>query len=180
MNRAFAVLGVALAVAGMGGAHPALATIKYGPIQLSGSVDSQTLIRTISLDQYQFVQNRNTALLRLDYDWLENGKFVDRYQVPGVSRSKLYVLYRGVYDTFWGAGTGGRQRGVSREDDLIGGPISGNQIGKDCTTPDCICTTPGCSTTRQGLYTSLSSEGRNALAFENTLREAYIDLSLAD
>lgn len=179
-RRGFAALAVAMVLVGMGGAHPALATIKYGPIQLSGSVDSQTLIRTISLDQYQFVQNRNTALLRLDYDWLQNGKLIDRYEIPGVSRSKLYVLYRGVYDSFWGAGTGGRQRGVSREDDLIGGPISGNQIGKDCTTPDCICTTPGCNTIRQGLYTSLSSEGRNALAFESNLREVYIDFSLSE
>ncbi|MBX3028004.1 hypothetical protein KF840_24210 [bacterium] len=180
MSRAFAVLGVALVLGGMGGAHPARATIKYGPIQLSGSVDSQTLVRTISVDQYQFIQNRNTALLRLDYDWLEKGKLIDRYEIPGVSRSKLYLLYRGVYDSFWGAGTGGRQRGVSREDDLIGGPISGNKIGQACTTPDCICTTPGCNTLRKGIYSSLNSEQRNALAWESTLREAYIDLSLAD
>lgn len=169
---------VALALLGAGGARPALATIKYGPIQISGSADSQTLIRTISVDQYQFIQNRNTALLRLDYDWLQDGKFIDRYEIPGVKRSKLYLLYRGVYDSFWGAGTGGRQRGVSREDDLVGGPISGNKIGQACTTPDCICTTPLCSTLRNGIYSRLNSEGRNALAFESTLREAYIDFSL--
>ncbi|MFN8640647.1 MAG: DUF1302 family protein [Candidatus Binatia bacterium] len=173
-----AVPTVVAVLLGAAGVRPARATLKYGPVQLSGSVDSQTLIRTISIDQYQFIQNRNTALLRLDYDWLQSGKFIDRYQVPGVKSSKLYILYRGVYDSFWGAGTGGRQRGVSREDDLIGGPISGNKIGQACTTPDCICTTPGCNTLRQGLYTSLSSDGRNSLAFENSLREAYIDFSL--
>ena len=180
MRRVVAGSIIALALLGVRGTPPALATIKYGPIELSGSADSQTLIRTISIDQYQFIQNRNTALLRLDYDWLQNGKFIDRYQIPGVSRSKLYLLYRGVYDSFWGAGTGGRQRGISREDDLVGGPISGNKIGQACTTPDCICTTPGCNTLRNGIYSSLNSEGRDALAFESTLREAYIDLSLAD
>ncbi|HSP99526.1 MAG TPA: DUF1302 family protein [Candidatus Dormibacteraeota bacterium] len=180
VRRAFAASTIALVLLGLNGGRPALATLKYGPIELSGSVDSQTLIRTISIDQYQFIQNRNTALLRLDYDWLEKGKLVDRFEVPGVARSKLYVLYRGVYDSFWGAGTGGRQRGISREDDLIGGPISGNKIGQACTTPDCICTTPGCNTLKNGIYSSLNSEGRDALAFESTLREAYIDLTLAD
>jgi hypothetical protein len=174
------VLAVGGAWLGVTGALPAHATLRYGPVEVSGSVDSQTLIRTISLDEYQFVQNRNTALLRLDYNWLQDGKFIDRYQVPGVKRSKLYILYRGVYDSFWGAGPGGRQRGATRDDDLVGGPISGNRIGQDCTTPDCICTTPGCSTLRNGIYSSLSSEGREALAFENTLREAYIDLALTE
>lgn len=175
-----AVPAVALVVFGLVHARPAHATLKYGPIELSGSVDSQTLIRTISIDEYQFVQNRNTALIRLDYDWLRDGKFIDRYQIPGVKRSKFYMLYRGVYDSFWGAGAGGRQRGVSRQDDLIGGPISGNRVGQDCTTPDCICTTPGCSTLRDGIYSSLDSSGRNALAFENTLREVYIDFTLTE
>jgi hypothetical protein len=163
---------------GLAGAPPAQATLRYGPVELSGSIDSQTLIRAISIDKYQFVQNRNTALLRLDYNWLQDGKFIDRYQVPGIKRSKLYILYRGVYDSFWGAGAGGRQRGLTRQDDLIGGPISGPRIGHSCTTPDCICDTPGCDTLVNGIYTNLSSEGRDALAWENTLREAYIDLSL--
>ena len=83
-----AVPAVALVVFGLVHARPAHATLKYGPIELSGSVDSQTLIRTISIDEYQFVQNRNTALIRLDYDWLRDGKFIDRYQIPGVKRSK--------------------------------------------------------------------------------------------
>jgi hypothetical protein len=180
MRWGFAAPTIGLVLLGLSGARPALATLKYGPIELSGSVDSQTLVRTISIDEYQFIQNRNTALLRLDYNWLENGRMVDRFDVPGVKSSKLYLLYRGVYDSFWGAGTAGRQRGVSRQDDLIGGPISGNKIGQACTTPDCICTTPGCNTLRNGIYSSLNSEGRNALAFENTLREAYVDISMAD
>ncbi len=91
------------------------------------------------------------------------------------------MLYRGVYDSFWGIGTGGRQqrrdrvRRSGRRADLR------QQIGQACTTPDCICTTPGCSSLRERhLLQPHHSEGRNSLAWENTLREAYIDLALAD
>lgn len=172
-----AALALAVVVAGI---PPAYATLKYGPVELSGSVDSQTLLRASNIDNWQFIQNRNTALLRLDYDWLQNGKLIDRFEVPGVKRSKLYVLYRGVYDSFWDIGPGGRQKGITKDDDIVGGPISGNQIGRTCTTPDCICTTPNCSTLRNGIYTSISRGDRDSLMFESALREVYIDFSLAD
>ncbi len=160
----------------------ARATLDYGPLQLSGSVDSQTLLRVSEIDQWQFVQNRNTALLRLDYRWFQNGKLVDRFDIPFVKRSQLYILYRGVYDSFWGIAPGGRQKGVTSLDDKIGGPITGPVIGKSCTTPACVCppTDPGCSTLIRGIYSSIGSEGRTSNAFENTLREAYVDLTLAD
>lgn len=174
-----AVATMALALVG-GWAGPIEATLKYGPVELSGSVDSQTLMRTSNIDNWQFIQNRNTALLRLDYDWLQKGKLVDRFEVPGIKRSKLYVLYRGVYDSFWDIGPGGRQKGITKDDDIVGGPISGNLVGQQCTTPDCICTTPNCDARRDGIYTRISRQGRDALMFENTLREAYIDFSLAD
>src|SRR5512143_1627926 len=134
-------------------AAPVHATLRYGPIELSGSVDSQTLMRSTEIDQWQFVQNRNTALIRLDYEWLQKGKLVERFDVPYIKRSTLYVLYRGVYDSFWDIGPGGRQTGVSVYDDMVGGPIVGNAIGSqrvpnpgggtsscDATTdPSCIC-----------------------------------------
>jgi hypothetical protein len=160
------------------GVPRAWATLKYGPIELSGSVDSQTLIRTSQIDEWQFIQNRNTALARLDYDWLQNGKLVERFDTPFLKRSKLYLLYRGVYDSFWGIAPGGAQKGVTQYDDLVGGPIIGNQIGKTTTNPD-ICT--GFSPCPvPGIYSRIQSEGRNAQAYENTLREAYIDFTLAD
>jgi hypothetical protein len=158
-------------------APPAHATLKYGPIQLSGSVDSQSLFRSNQIDEWQFIQNRNTALFRLDYDWLENGKLVDRYDVPFIKRSNLYILYRGVYDSFWGIAPGGRQKGVTKFDDIVGGPIIGNRIGSTTTTCKPGDPVP-CS--KPGIYSRIQSEGRNALAYENTLREAYIDLALAD
>ncbi|HSQ01160.1 MAG TPA: DUF1302 family protein [Candidatus Dormibacteraeota bacterium] len=174
-------------------AAPVHATLRYGPIELSGSVDSQTLMRSTEIDQWQFVQNRNTALIRLDYEWLQKGKLVERFDVPYVKRSKLYMLYRGVYDSFWDIGPGGRQTGVSVYDDLVGGPIVGNSIGSqrvpnagggtsscDATTdPSCICPV-GQNCSRSGLYARISRQGRDALKFENTLREAYVDLDFAE
>jgi Protein of unknown function (DUF1302) len=160
---------------------PVRATLKYGPIQLSGSVDSQTLGRANEIDEWQFIQNRNTALLRLDYEWFQNGKLIDRLEIPFVKRSNLYVLYRGVYDSFWGIAPGGAQKGVTRYDDRVGGPINGPVVGESCRTADCICppNDPNC-TLQHGVYSRLNSEARTSLAFENTLREAYIDLALTD
>ena len=79
--------GTSAAAAGLAGCAgagraPARATLKYGPIELSGSVDSQTLGRANEIDEWQFIQNRNTALLRLDYEWFQNGKFIDRLERP--------------------------------------------------------------------------------------------------
>ncbi|MGD9764878.1 MAG: DUF1302 family protein [Candidatus Binatia bacterium] len=181
-SRAVQRIGLSFAVAFwmLGAVGLASATMKYGPIELSGSVDTQTLMRTSSIDNWQFVQNRNTALIRLDYEWLQKGKFVDRFDVPFIKRSKLYILYRGVYDSFWDIGPGGRQKGVTPNDDYVGGPIVGNRIGRECTTPQCVCATPGCTTLRPGLYTSLSESARDDLKYENRLREAYIDIDLSD
>jgi hypothetical protein len=164
-------------MAGLALAPPAHATLKYGPIELSGSVDSQNLFRTTQIDEWQFIQNRNTALIRLDYNWLQHGKFVDRYNLPFIKESKLYLLYRGTYDGFWGIAPGGRQKGVTVYDDMVGGPIIGNTYG--ATTTNCPAGGPNPCPVR-GLYSSLNSEGRNSLAWTNTLREAYVDLSLAD
>lgn len=177
-RRSRAVVAAAL-VLGAVALRPAAATLTYGPVEVSGSLDSQTLMRASAIDEWQFVQNRNTALLRLDVDWLQNGRLLDRLTVPGVKRSQLYLLYRGVYDSFWDVAPGGRQRGITRDDDLVGGPVSGNLVGRQCTTPQCLCPAPPCDTRRDGLYTSISRGDRDALRFESSLREAYIDLSLS-
>src|SRR6185369_6290169 len=83
-----------------------------------------------------------------------------------IKRSKLYLLYRGVYDSFWDIAPGGRQKGVSAYDDMIGGPISGHDIGETAPCP------------KQGLYTRTNKTARDGFKFENRLREAYIDLAL--
>jgi hypothetical protein len=163
--------------------RPAGASMKYGAIELSGSVDSQNLFRASEIDEWQFIQNRNTALFRLDFDWLQNGKLIDRFETPWIKRSKLYVLYRGTYDSFWGIAPGGRQKGVTTLDDKVGGPIQGHPIGNTSHNDNLSA---GCTVRGQqgcpesGLYTRTDGAARDALAFTNTLREAYIDFALAD
>jgi hypothetical protein len=176
-----ATLTASLAFAPLAGA-----TIKYGPIELSGSIDSQNLFRASEIDKWAFVQDRNTALLRLDYDWLEGGKFIDRYNIGFIKSSKLYLLGRFVYDGFWTIAPGGRQVGVTTDDDMVGGPIIGNQYGiqevngRACNpVTDPSCRSPNAKALN-GLYSSITSSGREDKAWDNTLREAYIDLSLRD
>jgi len=176
-------------IAGVVPVCPASATFRYGPVELSGSVDSQNLFRASEIDEWQFIQNRNTALFRLDYEWFQNGKMIDRWDMPWIKRSKLYMLYRGTYDGFWGIAPGGRQKGVTVYDDKIGGPIQGNDIG---TTSNNNNPSVGCTVQRNsrgevvrpcpksGLYTRTNQDARDALAFTNTLREAYIDFALRD
>jgi hypothetical protein len=102
-------LGILLYVLGLALIPSVRATMKYGPIELSGSVDSQSLFRSTEIDQWQWIQNRNTALIRLDYDWFQNGKLVDRLEVPFIKRSKLYVT-----TTTWSAGRSPATRSAIR------------------------------------------------------------------
>src|SRR6185369_6199471 len=176
-------LGILLYLLGIALAPTTHATMKYGPLELSGSVDSQSLFRSAEIDDWQWVQNRNTALIRVDYDWFQDGNFVDRLQVPFIKRSKLYLLYRVVYDSFWDIAPGGRQKGVSAYDDMIGGPISGHDIGETAPAgrfpPGSLCpdgATAPCP--KQGLYTRTNRTARDGFKFENRMREAYIDLAL--
>lgn len=152
--------------------HPADATIEYKGIELSGNYNTQTLIRTNG-ENYQFAQNRNTIIGRIDWEWLKNGKFLERFDVPFIKRSKLFLIYRPVFDSFYAIAPGGRQRGLTRYDDLVGGPISGNQIGA-------VTNTPGGPELLDGLYTRLNTHARRSLRFENHLREIYVDLKLKD
>ena len=59
-GRRFATLGWVL-VLGSWLAIPdlAVATQKFGPIELSGNLQSQNLIRTPDASTYQYIQNRN-------------------------------------------------------------------------------------------------------------------------
>ena len=81
--------------------RPSTATQRFGPFELSGNLQSQNLVRHPEYDKYEYIQNRNTARIRLDYDWLEGGKFMSRYSIPFIRDSKLFVLYRGVYDSVY-------------------------------------------------------------------------------
>lgn len=114
---------------------------------LSGNLESQTLIRHAEVDDFQFIQNRNTVRLRADWDWLEKGSLLGLVEVPFLKEWKTVLLYRGVYDSVYDIKPGDRQHGQERVDDLVGGRIS-----------------------------DFSSSRLNDLKFENDLREAYVDL----
>jgi hypothetical protein len=149
--------------------RPARAGQKFGPLELSGNVESQNLIRNASIDKLQFIQNRNTVRLRVDYDWLQKGRLIDRFDLPFIERSKLYILYRGVYDGYYDIAPTDLVHGQTRFDDLVGGPIAGNNPGQLDANKHLL----------PGSYSRYTANTRSGIKFENTLREAYIDLKLA-
>src|SRR5205807_2698319 len=80
---------------------PARATQKFGPIQLSGNLQTMDIVRTPDQNTYEFIMNRNVAHIRLDYDWLQAGKFYNKYDIPFIDTSHLSVIWRGVYDSIY-------------------------------------------------------------------------------
>jgi Protein of unknown function (DUF1302) len=134
------------------GASSALATQKYGPLEISGNIQAQNLIRHPDVDTYQFIQQRNTMRIRVDWDWLEKGKLIDRFELPWIKSSKLFLLYRGVYDSVYD------YTPTFREHDFRGRE-------------------PGPGSLRT--LSDLSRGARDALKFESQLREAYVDLKLS-
>ena len=140
------------------GASAASALPAFGPLQVTGNVQSQTLIRDPDIDKFQFIQNRNTLRVRLDYEWLKNGKLADRVNLPWVRSSHLFLLYRGVYDSVYDFAPGDNLH------DILGQPLN---LKCDAQHP--------CS------LADLSGRRRNQLKFpENELREAYVDVDLRD
>ncbi len=142
------------------GVSAAKALPPYGPLQITGSVQSQTLIRDPDIDEYQFIQNRNTLRLRLDYEWLHDGQWLDTFSVPWVRTSHLFLLYRGVYDSAYDIAPGGNLRGI------FDTPVL-NPLGSTPNVPN-------------SSLADIPSATRNGLKFEDRLREAYIDLDLRD
>jgi hypothetical protein len=162
---------------------PAYATLKYGQVEFSGSFATQNLVRVGDIDELMYVQNRNTAYLRMDYEWFKNGKLVELLEIPFIKQSKFFLLYRGVYDGVYDLGPGGDQRGVHKFDDRIGGPIEGNAIGtiRQGCDPDAAAAAGNPSAClRQGGYSSLEGGRREDIKRENKLREVYVDFSLRD
>jgi len=131
----------------------ASATMKYGPLELSGNLQSQNIIRNPDIDEYHFVQQRNTFRARVDWNWVEKGKWIDRIDLPFIESSKFFLLYRGVYDSIYD------YTPTFRERDFRGRK-------------------PGRAAQRD--LNDLSKGARDALKFENSLREAYADIKLAD
>ena len=141
---------VTLLLLGSGVAH---ATMKYGPLELSGNLQSQNIVRNPDIDEFHFIQQRNTMRFRVDWDWFEKGKLMERFELPFLKSSKLFLLYRGVYDSIYDI------QPTLRERDFRGRKPS--RIGKRDLG-------------------DLDNETRDALKFENVLRELYVDLKFKD
>jgi len=140
-----------LAAVALLGSVQAQATQKFGPLELSGNLQSQNIVRHPDIDEYHFIQQRNTFRARVDWDWLQRGKLGDRFELPFIESSKLLLLYRGVYDSIYS------YTPTFRERDFRGRK-------------------PGRAAERD--LGDLSNGALRSLEFENQLREAYVDLKL--
>src|SRR5437867_661066 len=142
----------------------AVATQKFGPVQLSGNLQTQNLVRHPDQSTYEFIQNRNTAHIHLDYDWLQGGVFYNKYNIPFIESSHLTVIWRGVYDSIYDT-----TPGFIEKEDIHGKAYDGGihtvfqyaqRIGR----------------ARFLRLSSLTHGERQALKFDNQLREAYADI----
>ena len=159
------------------GARFASATQRLGPLELSGNLQSQNLIRHPDVSRYQLVQNRNTLHVHFDYDWMRGGKFIDRYYLPFIETSKLFIIYRGVYDSIYDTTPDtlskldikGRAYEVAgqRVDIFDYARQAGDAFGNK-----------GAKATKWLKLSSLTNGQSDALKFDNQLREAYIDLKM--
>ena len=181
-RRLWSMMVSGLVAASLGVPPQAGATLRFGNLQISGNLQSQNLVRTPDASTWQFIQNRNTARLRLDYDWFEGGKLIEKYSIPFIERSSLSLLWRGVYDSiysftpdvlpredihgkdypFFNPQTGQLDRLTFYDYAFQAGvPVSG---GRRLLTRDNVN------------LQSLGEEGLDTLRFENQLRELFIDL----
>jgi len=164
-GRRFVFLGIVLLLwSWLSGPQRAAATQKFGPIEISGNLQSQNLIRHPDKNTYQYIQNRNVARLRFEYSWLEAGKLMANYDIPFIQSSKVFVQWRGVYDSVYDT-----TPGFAPDEDIHGHAYSGGTI-RDLVKE---------SGNRHFLQLDGIPRGeRDAYKFENTLREAYIDVKL--
>lgn len=134
----------------VGLARPVEATLDYGSLGISGSLESQNLFRMRRPGKFNPIQQRNTLRLGVELGLVKSGKLPaelshTQVQVPWIRRANLLLLYRGVYDSVYDWAPGGNLY------DITGNPVGG--------------------------LSDLSSETRKNLRFpDNDLREAYIDL----
>jgi hypothetical protein len=140
-----------VAVVLIGVAGRAEATQKFGPLELSGNLQSQQLIRHPDINSYELIQQRNTMRVRVEWEWMKHGGlWFDRFDLSEwVDHSNLFLLYRGVYDSVYDTTPGGRTHRT----------FQGEKVDK-----------------RFDEIGDFSKGARNALRFENVLREAYVDI----
>ncbi|MGH7803724.1 MAG: hypothetical protein ACREQJ_05205, partial [Candidatus Binatia bacterium] len=102
MARFAAVARLALAATFVAG--NAWATIRYGPVQISGNIESQQLFRLDkskdeTFQAFNLVQQRNTFRIQYEHELVQNGKFLDSLELPFVKSASAFLYYRFVYDS---------------------------------------------------------------------------------
>jgi len=147
---------------------PAAATQKFGPLQLSGNIQSENLVRHPNQTTFEYIMNRNSIHIQLDYDWLQGGKFYNKYDIPFIESSHLFLKWRGVYDSIYDIAPGF----IEKED------IHGHAyLGGKATIFEALKQFGGkFGGTKLLQISSLSDGERDALRFDNQLREAYADI----
>src|SRR5437868_2544033 len=146
-------LAIALAACASFGARHAAATLRYGPIQISGNLESQQLLRVDDstssiLDAADLVQQRNVFRFQYEHELVKRGQLFETIELPGIKQAGLFAYYRFVYDSIY---------------DIAPGPFLRGGDGSK-----------GGSFER-----SFNGAERHALAFENVLREVFVDLELS-
>ncbi len=108
-------------------------------------------MRHPDVDKFQFIQQRNTMKIRVDWHWLQRGgKWLDRFDLSDlVESSNLFLLYRGVYDSVFDTKPGMRTKRT----------FQGEKVDKRFDDLD-----------------DFDRGALDAFKFENTLREAYVDV----
>lgn len=126
-----------------------------GPLWVGGSFEAQQLVRTPDVDEMQFIQQRNTLRLIADWTLID----ADADAPPGAAddawlkRARLFLLYRGVYDSVY--------------DYLPSVPTRKDYRGVVVPPPF-------------DNLDDLDLSARDALKYENRIREAYLDVELAE
>jgi hypothetical protein len=125
-----------------------IADFTLGPLAFSGNVQTQQIFRHPDVDKWSIIQQRNVVRVRLEYDWISEGRAFSALTVPWIRRAHLVVLYRGVYDSVYDFQPGPRQEIF---------PYRG-RAG------------------RNGKLSNLTQGAAHALRFESIFREAYSDI----
>jgi hypothetical protein len=127
-------------------AASSFATIRYGDVQISGNIETQTLFRLGNSFDFDPVQLRNTLRLQYEHKLANEGAFFgDKWKIPGVRDVDFFAYYRGVYDGIYDISPGGN---LATQDGSSGGSLD-----------------------------DIPKRSRNDLAWENVLREIYVDVN---
>ena len=129
-----------------------VATIRYGPVQLSGNLESQQLFRidestSRTFDAFNLVQQRNVFRFQYEHELVKDHMLFGALAAPGIKHAGFFAYYRFVYDSVY---------------DIAPGPFLRANDGS-----------------KGGSFHTFSNAERHALAFENVLREVFVDLELS-